>query len=135
MKDFRIWIIVLFLVGIPLPSWAIEGFSGSIWGTAIYETTDSNPKTLGSIRQGVDWFKRYDLTFSTYGQLRYRFERNEAQFFNAYGPSVGMAVRHGSLRLGWEHQWDRLTGPDKTNKTSQIFFDWWYGWDLKNLKR
>jgi hypothetical protein len=130
-----LFMIALWMSCLPLAAWAIEGYSGSMWGTVIYDATDTNPKTLGSIRQGIDWVKLYDLKLSTYAQFRYRFEQEEAEFFNAYGPSLGAAISRGSLRVGWEHQWERFSGLNKLENSSLFYVEWWFGWDLKNLRR
>lgn len=136
-ETVRIMAIIAALTFVAGPSTAraIEGLPGSIWGTAIYDITEDNPKTLGQIRQGVDWFKLYGLNVSTYAEFAYRFEREEAEFFDAYGPALGVALRRGSLRVGWEYEWEHFPKLEQTQGASQIFAEWWYGWDLKNFRR
>ena len=128
-------IATLVICAAPVASWAIEGFSGSMWGIGIYETTEDNPKTLGSIRQGIDWFKVYDTEFSTYGKFRYRFEDKEAEFFDAYGPALGVSLKRGNIRLGLEHRWERQPRRDKSTSSSDLYLEWYFGWDLKDLKK
>jgi len=133
MKTIRLLMTTLFVLGTHSPLWAIEGFSGSFWGIAIYESLEQNPITLGSVRQGVDWLKFYDLKFSTYAQFRYRFEQEEAEFFDAYGPSLGVSITGFGLRLGWEYEWERYLKQDETKNKSRTFLEWYYSWDLKKL--
>lgn len=131
----RKWMLILTvcLWAWPAASWAIEGFSGSLWGIGVYEALEQNPRALGQLRQGIDWFRIYDAKFTTYAQFRYRFEDEESEFFDAYGPSLGLHLKRGPFRLGWEYEWERFPGRNRSETNSQFFLEWWYGWDLKKL--
>ena len=126
-------LVVLLALGSPSLSWAIEGFSGSYWGIGIYDSLEENPKTLGSIRQGIDWFRVYDTEFSTYAKFRYRFQRVEAEFNDAYGPALGFFFKRGPFRLGWEYVWERQPGKNETDTKANVYLDWYFAWDIKDL--
>lgn len=127
------FLVLFWVVGSPGLSWAIEGYSGSYWGIVRYDALEENPKALGSIRQGIDWFRIYDTEFSTYAKFRYRFERVEAEFNDAYGPALGFFFKRGPFRLGWEYVWERLPGRDMTDTKSAVYLDWYFAWDLKDF--
>ena len=136
MKTAMQVIVVSVLLAIPVGSQAIEGLSGSFWGIGVYETQEENYQTLGSIRQGIDWFKVYKLKFSTYAKFRYRFEVDEgAEFFNSYGPAFGASVSRSGVRLGVEYQKERNPNLGETKRDTDIYLEWYFGWDLKNLKK
>ena len=134
MRKVKSFIFTLFILGmVPSFAWAIEGFSGAMWGIGIYDTLEPNTKTLGFIRQGIDWVYVYDTKISTYTQFRYRFEREESTFFDAYGPSLGISGKNGPFRFGLEYLWERFPKRDKNNNEARLFIEYYIGWDLKNL--
>ncbi|HEY5649413.1 MAG TPA: hypothetical protein VIU33_07935 [Nitrospiria bacterium] len=138
MKPVVQVIAIFVLLSTPAGAWAIEGFSGSFWGIGIYETQEENRQTLGSIRQGIDWFKVYDLKVSTYAKFRYRFEDEDGgEFFNAFGPALGASIGAHGVRLGVEYQKERFPNRDGgiTKRDTDIYLEWYFGWDLKNLKK
>ena len=130
------WLTIgLWILLTPADAIAIEGFSGSFWGIGIYDNLEQNPKTLGSLRQGVDWIKINGADLSTYGKFSYRFEDENSEFFNAYGPGLGISLKRGPYRVGWEYVWERRSGEDKTVLKSQFFLEWYFAWDLNRLGR
>lgn len=111
---------------------AIEGLTGSTWGTVIHNFNDDRFQTLGNLEQGIDWFERQGYRFNTYTALRWRYQSNEGRFFNAWGPALGVAMKKSFMRVGaeyyWEHQQD-----DNGEGRALIFADWYYDWDLMTL--
>ncbi len=115
--------------------WAyeIEGLPGSVWGQASYERADiAGPGVLGFVNQGIDWITiPGDLTVNTFAELRYRFRENNKEFFNAYGPAVGLELRRSPFHLGVSYYWERYPEVQETSNRVQFYLSWYYDWDLK----
>jgi hypothetical protein len=112
---------------------AIEGLTGSTWGTVLYNFGHEDLQSIGNLSQGIDWFERRGYRFTTYAALRWRYQSNDGAFFNAWGPAVGAAIKRGPVRLGTEYYWERTqTSPDVNNR-ALVFVDWYYDWDLLTL--
>ena len=111
---------------------AIEGLSGSTWGTVLQNFNDDRFQTLGNLNQGIDWIERRGYRFSTYASLRWRYQSNEGQFFNVWGPALGVAMKKKLFRFGAEYYWERQQD-DNHEGRALIFADWYYDWDLLKL--
>ncbi len=135
MKYFKVVFVVLMLLLIPQASFAFEGLSGSTWGNLRYDTLRQNPKALGYIRQGVDWFYFRDIKISSYAEFRYRYADLESEFFNAYAPIAGLSFKKDPFRLGWEYSWETLADSGETEKRSEFYIEWYSDWDLKPMLR
>jgi hypothetical protein len=110
-------------------AYAIEGLTGSTWGTVLYNFGHDDLQTLGNLSQGIDWFEKRGYRFTTYAALRWRYQSNEGLTFNAWGPAVGAAVKKGNIRWGTEYFWERKQDSNN-NKRALVFVDWYYDWDL-----
>lgn len=110
---------------------AIEGLTGSTWGTVIHNFNDDRFQTLGNLSQGIDWFERSGYRLNTYSALRWRYQAHEGTFFNAWGPALGIAVKKSGVRLGAEYYWEVKQDPGRNHDgRALIFADWYYDWDL-----
>lgn len=136
------WAGCLVVVGLVL-AWsgsaqAIEGLSGSTWGTVLYNFGHDDLQSLGHLKQGIDWWEKQGYRFSTYTALRWRYQSNEGQFFNAFGPALGAEIKKGPISVGAEYYWEHTqssNNPGNENDRALIFVDWYYDWDLLKLFR
>jgi hypothetical protein len=115
------------------PAFAIEGLPGSTWGHAAYEKSDiAGPGIMGYVNQGIDWVTLPgDLTLNTFAELRYRLRQNNKEFFNAYGPALGVELRHSPFRVGVDYYWEQYPELKETSNRLQLYLSWYYDWDLK----
>jgi len=135
MKKKGRWFFVVFLlIGTLIPdvSMGIEGLSGSSWGELTYESGDSlsGPSAQGYIKQGVDWITIHHYQLDTFAALHYRFRTDNSDYYNAFGPALGMELKKGPVNIGVQYYWERFTELHRSNNQLQVFVRWWYGWDL-----
>jgi hypothetical protein len=128
-------LLLIGMLALPSPAWAIEGLSGSTWGMFLYEMRSGGPSgvsALGWIRLGIDWRKRDDYTLSTFAQIDWRFQSNREgnEFFNAFGPTVGLSIEKKPFRFGLGYKWERYPERDFTDNRAIAFIEWYHGWDL-----
>jgi hypothetical protein len=131
----RRWAAVLVVGAVVLwatPAFAIEGLTGSTWGTVIQNFNDDRFQTLGYLNQGIDWFEKEGYRLNTYGALRWRFQSNQGSYFNAWGPALGVSVKKSFFRFGAEYYWE-WSESDNHNGRALIYGDWYYDWDLMKL--
>ena len=115
---------------------AIEGLTGSSWGEVLNNFGHDHLQTLGNLNQGIDWWEKNGYRFNTYVSLRWRYQSSDGEYFNAYGPALGAAVRKGPIRLGAEYYWEHdqsSNRPGNEDDRALIFVDWYYEWDLMKL--
>jgi hypothetical protein len=131
-------VIVVVLGGVGLlwtgPAQAIEGLSGSTWGTTLYNFGHDDLQTMGSLNQGIDWFEKHGYRFTTFAALRWRYQSNEGQSFNAWGPALGASIKKGPVRFGAEYYWEQKQLSPNSDR-ALLFVDWYYDWDLLKLFR
>jgi len=110
----------------------IEGLPGSTWGHASYEKADiAGPGVLGYVNQGVDWITLPgELTLNTFAELRYRFREDNKEFFNAYGPAIGVELRRSPWHFGMDYYWERYPELSETSNRLQFYVSWFHDWDL-----
>lgn len=115
------------------PVFAIEGFPGSTWGRASYEKSGiAGPSIMGYVNQGIDWVTLPgDLTVNTFAELRYRLRENNKEFFNAYGPAIGIELQRSPFHLGVDYYWEQYPELQETSNRVQLYLSWYYDWDLK----
>ncbi len=134
MKKKSIWFFIVFFIGTSVPdvSMGIEGLSGSTWGQLTYESGDSlsGPSAQGYIKQGIDWVNINSYTLNTFGSLNYRFRTDNNDYYNAYGPALGMEIKKGPFNIGVQYFWESFNELHKSNNQLQVFVNWWHGWDL-----
>ena len=137
-QGMKLWIfcsVVLFVISMGGNAGAIEGFSGSTWGTVFHEAAEDETFALGNISQGIDWLSYKGFRLTTFAQFRYRFQSPRGETFNAYGPSLGISVEKWGLELGTEYIWQYRDTTQSIEDGPRIFLEWYYGWDLKKLVR
>lgn len=110
----------------------IEGLSGSTWGQLTYETGDSlsGPSAQGYIKQGIDWVNINSYKLNTFGSLQYRFRTDNNDFYNAFGPALGLEIKKGPFNMGVQYFWERFNELGISDDKVQFFLNWWHGWDL-----
>jgi hypothetical protein len=115
----------------------LAGFSGSTWGQVTHDV-DSLVGTgsIAYINQGVDWVVLPGgITLSTYAEFRYRLRTKNDDFYDAYGPDVGLELRRSPFKLGIDYYWQRYPGLSQSSDAVQLYLTWYYDWDLKPKKK
>lgn len=117
----------------PVAVAAIEGLPGSTWGQLTHDVDElTGSSAMGYINQGVDWVTLPGaITLNTYAEFRYRFREENNDFFNSYGPAVGVELRKHVFKLGLDYYWERFPEVTETSNKLQYYLNWYYGWDLK----
>ncbi|HAS17083.1 MAG: hypothetical protein A2035_03060 [Nitrospirae bacterium GWA2_42_11] len=134
MKKIVIGFFIVFLAGALVPdvSMGIEGLSGSTWGQVTYESGDtiSGPSAQGYIKQGIDWITIKHYQLDSFASLHYRFRTDNNEYFNTFGPALGIEIKKGPVNIGVQYFWERFTELQESDEQLQFFVNWWYGWDL-----
>lgn len=115
------------------PAGAIEALPGSTWGQVSHDI-DSLVGTggIGYINQGIDWvILPGGIPLNTYAEFRYRLRSRNNDFYNAYGPLVGVEIRKSIFRLGADYIWERFPHLAETDNKFQFYLRWYKDWDLK----
>jgi hypothetical protein len=120
-----------------LSSLPIEGLSGSTWGEATHDFDSLvGTGTLGYVNQGIDWTTLPGgITLNTFAEFRYRVRSRNNQFYNAYGPALGVEFRKSIFKFGADYYWERFSDLDETDAKFQLYLSWYYDWDLMRLKK
>ena len=105
----------------------------SSWGKFSYDLQGAEGSgSQGWVKQGVDWFYfGRGLKFNTYAAYNWRVRTKNKQYYNVHGPSLGAVFSYKYFNLGAEYSRARFTQLGRTDKTFNIFFNWFYGWNLK----
>ncbi len=138
MKLWIFFAVVFCVLGMSGSVGAIEGFSGSTWGTVyhdFHETAEDETFVMGNINQGIDWLSYKGFRLSTFAQFRYRLQSPQGETFNAFGPSLGIAVKKWGLELGTEYIWQYRDSTQSIQEGPRVYIEWYYGWDLKKVFR
>lgn len=114
----------------------VKGLSGSTWGRAGYQTDELvGAGAMGYVNQGIDWFTLPgQITFNTYVEFYYRFRSGNHDFYNAYGPTIGLEFQKSVFRLGAGYYWERYPGINDTSNGLRFYLTWFQDWDLKRTK-
>ena len=125
-----VFILILFL---PVRALAIEGFPGSTWDQAFHDFDSLvGSGGQGFINQGIDWTTLPGgITVNTFAEFRYRLRTDNNDFYNAYGPALGLEFKKSIFHLGVDYYWERFPGLDETDDHWQIYLTMYYDWDLK----
>jgi hypothetical protein len=120
------------------PAQAIEGLPGSTWGTV----TDSfhgkglslGEGGMGWINQGIDWVTLPGgITFDTYAEYRYRHRAQNKQYYDSWGPALGLEFKVSFLRLGIDYYWQKYPywpGGVQRSNNREFYLTGYYQWDL-----
>lgn len=117
--------------------WAfeIEGLPGATWGQLTEESTSvSGSGAMGWVNQGIDWITLPGkVTVNTFAEFRYRYRTKNQDFYNAYGPALGLELRRIPFRLGVDYYWEKFPALDQdpNNGKVEYYLTWYYAWDLK----
>jgi len=121
----------------PAAASAIEGYPGSSWGLVSYDVDSLvGSGAMGWVNQGIDWVKLPGgLMLNTFTEFRYRFRTDNAQYYNAYGPAVGLELRKSPFHLGIDYYWERYPELGQNDNKFQFYLTYYFEWDLKNLSK
>lgn len=105
---------------------------GSTWGQLTHDVDDLvGSGAMGYINQGIDWVKLPgDITLNTFAEFRYRLRTKNDEFFDAYGPAVGVELKKWMFHLGASYYWEHFPEADESSRKVQYYLNWFYGWDL-----
>lgn len=117
-------------------AFSLEGFPGSSWGELSHDVDSYvGSGVMGYVNQGIDWVTLPgNVTLNTYVELRYRSRSRNNDFYDAWGPKVGLEFRRSGLALGVDYYWERFPKadpPDDRSDKVQYYLHWYYDWDLK----
>jgi len=126
----------ILILSLPVRALSIEGFSGSTWGKGSYDIdTLVGAGGMGYVNQGIDWATLPGgIDLNTFAEFRYMLRTKNNDFYNAYGPALGIELRKSPFNLGADYYWERFPGLDETDAKFQFYLTWYYDWDLKRLK-
>ena len=136
MRFWRLFIFILIL-SLPVRAFAIEGFPGSTWDQAFHDFDSLvGSGAQGYINQGINWTTLPGgITFNTFAEFRYRLRTENNDFYNSYGPALGIEFQKSPFNLGADYYWQRFPGLDETDAKFQIYLTLYYDWDLKTKIR
>ncbi len=133
-------LILIILVAVSLfccaaRAYELEGLPGSAWGNATYDADGiSGAGTMGYINQGIDWTTLPGgVTLNTFAEYRWRLRTKNNALYNSTGPAIGLELRKSYFKLGIDYFWEHFTETGETSNNREIYFDWYYGWDLKRF--
>ena len=120
----------------PLRSLSVRGFPGSTWGQVSHDVDSLvGNGTIGYLNQGIDWITLPGgITFNTFAEFRYRLRSRNTEFYNAYGPAVGIELKKSIFKLGADYYWERFPNIPVTDDKFQFYLTWYVDWDLMRLK-
>ncbi len=115
----------------------VAGLSGSIWGELSHDVDSLvGNGAIGYLNQRVDWIVLPGhITLNTFAEFRYRLRSRNNDFYNAYGPAIGVELRQSVFRLGADYFWERYPGLNETDSKVQFYLTWFVDWDLMRLKK
>ncbi|MBI4056241.1 MAG: hypothetical protein HY399_01685 [Elusimicrobia bacterium] len=114
-----------------------EAFPGSSWGWFARDL-EGNPlvgtSAQGYVNQGIDWKTfPHGVVFNTFAEFRYRVRSRNNDFYNAYGPALGLEFRKSFLHLGMDYYWQKFPELHESSNKLQFYLSGYYGWDLKKF--
>ncbi|MBI4665580.1 MAG: hypothetical protein HY751_04125 [Nitrospinae bacterium] len=114
------------------PTW-FAALPGSFWGAISYDNDKiSGSGVMGFINQGIDWIiLPGDIAVNTYAEYRHRSRNENQKYYDAGGPAVGLELRKSPVRLGVDYYWERLPVLGESSERAQIYFGWYFDWNLK----
>ena len=114
-------------LAVPLGLWTrveedsngIEGFGGMGW-----------------VEQGVDWTKLPGgVVFETFASFRWMLRQLNDQYYDDYGPTLGVQFKRGVLDLDVEYAWRYYPHLRTYQNGPQATLTWYIDWDLAKLRR
>ena len=129
-------LVFILLLSLPGRALSIEGLPGSTWGTLTHDFDSLEGAGIqGYVNQGIDWTTLPGgITLNTFAEFRYRVRTENTDFYNAYGPALGIEFKKSIFKLGADYYWERFPDLDETDAKFQIYLTWYYDWDLKPKK-
>ena len=127
--------VFILILSLPVRALSIEGLPGSTWDAFTHDFDSLvGSGAQGYVNQGIDWTTLPGgITFNTFAEFRYRLRTDNNDFYNAYGPALGIELRRPIFKLGADYYWERFPGLDETDAKFQVYLTWYYDWDLKRL--
>ena len=105
----------------------------SSWGRLNYDLQGiEGSGSQGWVKQGADWFSvGRGWMFDTYAAYNWRLRTKSRNYYNAFGPSLGVECSKSPAKIGLEYLWQRFPQDRISTRTFNLYLTWYYGWDLK----
>ena len=105
----------------------------STWGRLNYDLQGiEGSGSQGWIKQGADWFSLgRGWMFDTYAAYNWRLRTKSRNYYNAFGPSLGVEASKSPVKVGLEYLWQRFPQDHVSTRTFNLYLTWYFGWDLK----
>ena len=138
VDDFETFILWYWKKVLGRPSWGEHRALGapfSTWGRLQYDLNDvEGYGSMGWVQQGLDWFKLPGgVLFETFAAFRWRERSRNEQYYDMFGPAVGIDLIRGPLDLDVEYTWRRYPDIPQSVDGPQLVLTWYFDWDLKKL--
>ncbi len=137
----RVMLLCCSLSLIATPARAIEGLPGSTWGNVGDSFHGTAPSVgtygMGWVNQGIDWVTLPGgLVLNTYAEYRYRARAQKKEYYDAWGPAVGVEFKVLYFRLGMDYYWQKFPywpgGVERSNNR-EYYLTGYYTWDVNKL--
>lgn len=111
----------------------IKGLPGSTWGRLNYDVTGLNGSgAQGFVNQGINWGTLPgNIDLITFAEYRYRARTKNQRYYDAQGPAIGIEFKKSAFSWGINYYWERLPELGEASDRIQLYFIWFYDWDLK----
>lgn len=105
----------------------------STWGRLNYDLHGAEGSgSQGWVKQGADWFGLgRGWTFETYAAYNWRLRTKSRNYYNAFGPSLGLECYRKAVKIGFEYLWQRFPQDHISARSLNLYLNWYYGWNLK----
>jgi hypothetical protein len=133
-------LLAFFCVCVTGRAFAVEGYPGSTWGELSWEIPkkggEQNLLLEGWVAQGITWKKWGNISLSTYGTIRYKWDTEKLDWNNKFSPGIGTALeilsfKQFHIRVGAEYLWERFYESGHEEQKVWIYTDWYGWWNFK----
>lgn len=116
----------------------IVGLPGAVWFDLTYDINGlTGSGAQGWINQGIDWFTLpYGIIFNTYAEYRYQMQTKKKEYYNAYGPVLGVELKKSYFRFGMDYYWETYPnwpGGAQHSNYLEAYLTWYIDWDLLKM--
>ena len=109
----------------------------STWGRLQHDVEGNEGLgSLGWIQQGVDWTTLPGgVVLDTFAAFRWRARARNNQYYDAFGPAVGVDLVKGPVDLSVQYAWRRYPSLERWSSGPELALTWYFAWDLAKLAR
>ena len=105
----------------------------SSWGRLNYDLQGiEGSGSQGWVKQGADWFTLgRGWMLNTYAEYNWRLRTKSRNYYNAFGPSIGIECSKTPVKIGLEYLWQKFPEDHISTRTFDLYLNWYFGWNLK----